>query len=39
MLHDSLLDAAGWAGAGALLLAYALITRHPAATASPRYSP
>lgn len=32
-----LLDAAGWAGAGALLLAYALISRDPGASAGHRY--
>ncbi len=30
-------DVIGWAGAGALLLAYALVTRDPAASAARRY--
>lgn len=30
-------DVIGWAGAAALLLAYALVTRHPAAAAGRRY--
>jgi len=30
-------DVIGWAGAGALLLAYALVTRDPAAAAGRRY--